>query len=171
MNRAEQQLQNSEEALKHYNDARGSMDRSLSVLPRDYGNFFFVGPGELGYFGGGRLGIGVESLTDQLANYFGVKESKGVLVTQVDESSPAAKAGLKAGDVITAVDNETVDGIDSLIRAVGKKEEGTVSLRIVRNKAEQVLPVTLEKRQKAARPVFPRRRASLAFSAPAIESV
>jgi serine protease Do len=51
-----------------------------------------------------RIGIATQTLTKQLADYFGVSE--GILVTSVNDNSPAAKAGLKAGDVITAVDGE-----------------------------------------------------------------
>jgi serine protease Do len=170
MRRAEQQIQNSEEALKRYGEAR-ALEKGLSALPRDFGNYFFVGPGEFGYFSGGRLGIGVESLTDQLASYFGVKDSKGVLVTQVDDNSPAAKGGLKAGDVITAVDNQPVDSVDALLRAVNKKEEGELSLRVVRDKVEQSVNVTLEKRQRTVRPIVPRHRAALSLSAASTRSV
>jgi predicted metalloprotease with PDZ domain len=161
MKRAEQQLRSSEEALKH--------QKELGKIPKDFGNYFFVGPGEFGYFTGGRLGVGVESLTDQLAAYFGIKDGKGVLVTQVDENSPAAKAGIKAGDVITAVDNESVGTVDSLIRAVGKKESGQISLRVVRNKSEQTFTVTLEKPQNLLHPMFPRRRAGAMVSVSARE--
>ncbi len=51
-----------------------------------------------------RLGVGIEELTPQLAEYFGTKD--GVLVTSVEPDTPAAKAGLKAGDVITSVNGK-----------------------------------------------------------------
>jgi serine protease Do len=53
------------------------------------------------------MGVQVQSLTDQLAAHLGVKH--GVLVTSVESDSPGARAGLKAGDVITAVDGKTVE--------------------------------------------------------------
>jgi len=49
---------------------------------------------------GRRIGVGTSSLGKQLGDYFGVADGKGVLVTSVTENSPAAKAGLKAGDVL-----------------------------------------------------------------------
>src|SRR6185437_4910129 len=55
-----------------------------------------------------RIGISTTQLTNQLAEYFGIGDSTGVLVTSVIDDSPAAKAGLKAGDVITAIDGEKV---------------------------------------------------------------
>jgi serine protease Do len=50
-----------------------------------------------------RIGVSTMELTKQLADYFGITGGKGVLVTSVTDDGPAAKAGLKAGDVITAV--------------------------------------------------------------------
>src|SRR5207237_3079330 len=67
-------------------------------------NFDFDLP-ELG--SGRRLGVSVLELTDQLASYFGVR--RGVLVTAVTEGSPASRAGLKAGDVITGVKRARVE--------------------------------------------------------------
>jgi membrane-associated protease RseP (regulator of RpoE activity) len=123
----------------------------------DFGNFDFVSPGEFTVFRGGRLGVSAESLTEQLAEYFGVKEGRGVLVAQVNENSVASKAGLKAGDVIVAIDNEKIDNVNTFVNTLRKKEEGSVALKIIRNRVEQTVTVTLEKRQ----PPTGRPRASL----------
>jgi S1-C subfamily serine protease len=106
-------------------------------------------------FSTSRLGISAESLTDQLAQFFGVKDGKGVLVASVSDNSAAAKAGIKAGDVIIAVDDKKVESISALVKSLSEKPEGTASIRIVRNHAEQTVNVTLEKRETPA----PRRRA------------
>jgi C-terminal processing protease CtpA/Prc len=150
MKRAEESLKRSAETLKQYQER---------VPPRDFGDFSFVNPGEFSFFGGGRLGISAESLTDQLAEFFGVKDSKGVLVASVDENSAAAKAGIKAGDVIVGVDSEKVDSVRALLKAISAKTEGAIAVKIVRNRAEQTVTVTLEKRE----PSLPRPRA---FAAP-----
>src|SRR5207244_3358714 len=85
-------------------------------------------------FGGGRrIGISTQSLTKQLADYFGVKDG-GLLITSVTENSPAAKAGLKAGDVITAVDGEKVESSGDIARLINKKQDGDVALTIVRDR-------------------------------------
>jgi serine protease Do len=89
-----------------------------------------------------RIGISTMHLTKQLADYFGIADGKGVLVTAVTEDSPAAKAGLKAGDVITAIDGEKVDGAGDLSRAINKKKDGDVTLTIVRNKNQRTITVT-----------------------------
>jgi serine protease Do len=90
-----------------------------------------------------RIGVSTEPLTKQLAEYFGVSE--GILITSVNENSPAAKAGLKAGDVITAVDGEKVDSPGDVSRVINKKQDGPVTLTIVRDRSTQTFTVTPEK--------------------------
>ncbi len=87
-----------------------------------------------------RIGVSTTTLTKQLADYFGVTD--GVLVTSVTEDGPAAKAGIKAGDVITGVDGEKVDSAGDLSRALNKKKEGDVTLTIVRDKNQRTIRVT-----------------------------
>ncbi len=91
-----------------------------------------------------RLGVGIQSLGEQLADYFGVEQ--GVLVTSVEEDSPAASAGLKAGDVIVAVEDEDVEDPEDLFEALSEREAGPVELRIVRDRAERTVTVELEER-------------------------
>jgi S1-C subfamily serine protease len=77
------------------------------------------------------LGIKMQGLTEQLAEYFGVEG--GALVSEVFEDSPAEKAGIKAGDVITELDGETAEDPSDLADKVGDEEPGTkVSLTLVR---------------------------------------
>jgi serine protease Do len=101
-------------------------------------------PGDLSMFlnNSRRIGVSTMSLTKQLADYFGVAEGKGVLVTSVTDDGPAAKAGLRAGDVITAVDGEAVDSPGDISRAINGKKDGEVTLTIVRNKSQQTIRVT-----------------------------
>lgn len=97
---------------------------------------------------GPMLGISGDELTPQLAEYFGVKSGKGVLVREVMAATAADKAGLKAGDVIVKVDGEAITSLGELRRALRKKREGKqVSLTIVRNRAEQNVSVELEEPQ------------------------
>lgn len=92
----------------------------------------------------GRLGITIDELTPQLATYFGVKD--GVLVTAVTEDSPAGRAGLKAGDVITKIGNDPVRSRDDVLRAV-REARDDVTLGIVRDKKESAVTVKLEPRR------------------------
>ncbi len=89
-----------------------------------------------------RIGVSTMQLTKQLADYFGITSGKGVLVTTVVDDGPAAKAGVKAGDVITAIEGEAVDSPGDLSRVINRKKEGDVSLTIIRNKAQQTIRVT-----------------------------
>jgi membrane-associated protease RseP (regulator of RpoE activity) len=104
---------------------------------------------------GARLGISGDDLTPQLAEYFGVKQGKGVLVREVVVGSAAEKAGLKAGDVIVAVDGKEVASVGKLRRALAgdTEEKRKVTLTIVRDKREQTLAVELEPAER----VSPRR--------------
>lgn len=106
-----------------------------------------INPGEGGFafaFGNRRIGVSTEPLTKQLADYFGVKDG-GLLITSVNDNSPAAKVGLKAGDVITAVDGEKVTSPGDVSRAISKKEDGPVSLTIIRDRNSRTVTVTPEK--------------------------
>lgn len=91
-----------------------------------------------------RIGVSTMQLNKQLADYFGVSDDKGILITEVSEDSPAAKAGIKAGDVIIAVDGEAVDKVGDLSRAINKKKEGEITLTVIRNKSQQLIRVTPE---------------------------
>jgi S1-C subfamily serine protease len=92
------------------------------------------------------LGISGETLAeaDQLAEFFGVTD--GVLVRSVRKGSAAEKAGIKAGDVITKIDDTHIGNSMDITRTLrevrGKKS--TVTVTVVRNKKEMVVPVTVE---------------------------
>jgi serine protease Do len=99
---------------------------------------FFVSPG--------RLGISVDTLSEQLAEYFGTRE--GVLVTSVSSSSAAEKAGVKAGDVITAINGEAVSSASELTRRAQRLDEGDeFTLAVVRDRKPLTLKGTVERRQ------------------------
>jgi membrane-associated protease RseP (regulator of RpoE activity) len=90
--------------------------------------------------GRGRLGVRVQDLSEELASYFGVKS--GVLVAGVEADAPAAKAGIKAGDVITAVNGQAITEPGELRREVAKVEDGkTADLSVTRDKKPLTLKV------------------------------
>jgi C-terminal processing protease CtpA/Prc len=100
------------------------------------------------YFGsGGRLGLTLEDLSAGLSEYFGVKH--GALVRSVSEGSVAAKAGIKAGDVITAVNGTTVDEPGDVRRAIDHLEDqADVTIEVVRDKKPQTMKGKLEPRER-----------------------
>ena len=89
-----------------------------------------------------RIGVSTMELSKQLAEFFGIASGHGVLVTSVSSDGPAAKSGVKAGDVITAVDGEAVDSPGDIARLINRKKDGDVTLTVVRNKSEQTIRVT-----------------------------
>ena len=93
--------------------------------------------------GRARLGIRGESIDGQLAGYFGV--AAGVLVRHVGEETVAAAAGLRAGDVITAIDGEAVDDLGALRRRLSALDPGaSFAVAVMRDGAETSLPAELE---------------------------
>ncbi len=130
-----------QEALRFAPDQTGVE----SELRRELGSFadrlgvqrfaFAIGPAA-------RLGVNAHELTDQLAGYFGVDD--GVLISQVDEVSVAAEAGLQAGDVITAVDGRAVGDVGSLRRRLSGLAPGDeVVIAITRAGSELELTATI----------------------------
>jgi serine protease Do len=96
---------------------------------------------------GNVLGITVGDLSDQLAQYFGTKE--GVLVTSVADNSAAAKAGVKAGDVITSFNGSDVTTPSDLRRRVQRLEDGDeFTVGVVRDKKA----ITLKGKADTTRP-------------------
>jgi S1-C subfamily serine protease len=112
------------------------MARTLQAVPS------VMDGARAGVMSRGRLGASVQSLNSELAAYFGVKS--GVLVSSVQKDSAAEKAGLKAGDVITAIDGHNVTSAPELISAL---PTGTgshdVNLTVTRDKKELTLKATV----------------------------
>jgi C-terminal processing protease CtpA/Prc len=105
-----------------------------------------------------RLGVDAEDLTGQLGAYFGIPEGEGILVRTVNSDSPAEKAGVKAGDVITTFNGERIRTTGELREKLAGIEGGkSVTLGLLRNKSEVKVtvelpaPVSKEKRKVAFR--------------------
>lgn len=105
---------------------------------------------------GNRFGITIDDLSLQLAEYFGTKD--GVLVSSVEDNSAAAKAGVKAGDVITSVNGSSVESSSELRRRLSSLDPGEeFSLVIVRDKRTMTLKGKLEsagERRRTARTIL-----------------
>jgi membrane-associated protease RseP (regulator of RpoE activity) len=107
-------------------------------------------PGGLWSIGAnGYLGINMLELTPELRTHFGVAEDTGIMISSVEEDSPAAKAGLQVGDILTSIDGEQVTGSRSVVGMIAPHEEGeVVALGIFRDGGHNDLNVTLEKRER-----------------------
>lgn len=105
----------------------------------DYHSGVFMFPGAHA-----RLGIDAEDLSGQLGTYFGAPDGQGILVRGVSSGSPAEKAGVKAGDVITSFNGERIRSVGELReKLMAKKDDKSVKLGILRNKSSLTLDVEL----------------------------
>ena len=95
----------------------------------------------------GYLGVSIQSITPALMDSFGLKTNKGALVGGVEPSSPAAKAGLKTGDVITALNGQPVTDANSLRLQVSAFAPDTeLTLDVLRDGKEKEIVATTRER-------------------------
>lgn len=93
------------------------------------------------------LGVGIQDLTPELAEYYQVKEQKGALVTQVYDGDPADKAGIKTGDIIVGVDGKKVSSGRELSRTIANAPVGAqIPIAILRDGQEKTFHVELTER-------------------------
>jgi serine protease Do len=136
-----------------------SADGVLRGFPRDFqfnfdGNRFNLWDGPFG--SSARLGVVVTPLSEQLASYFGVKD--GVLVSEVQADTPAATAGLKAGDVITSVNGHAVMDAQDVVNEIRDVQAGgSIELKVTRDRKDVTLKATFPERRRltatAGRPI------------------
>ena len=134
-----------------------ALDRSLRGIPR------WFDPGVPGprpqrpFSRPPRLGVALVPLSDQLRTFFGVSE--GVLVSEVTTGSPAAEAGLRAGDVITHVGGAVMNSAADVVRAVEEAGAGvSLEIAVVRDSQKLTVRATLpgdRGRQPSRQPVWP----------------
>jgi membrane-associated protease RseP (regulator of RpoE activity) len=116
--------------------------------------------GPVVFAGPPRLGIDAEDLAGQLGSFFGAPDGEGILVRSVNSGSPAEKAGIKAGDVITSLNGERIRSVGNLRQKLAaqhneknkdtdnkdkesKDKTRTVKLGVLRNKSDISLNVEL----------------------------
>jgi len=88
------------------------------------------------------VGADVNPVRTQLADYFGVKSGTGLLVESVDDQSPAARAGLKAGDVVVKVDSVQMTSRNDWLKAIRNHRGQMVQVTVMRNKQEMTLTMS-----------------------------
>ncbi|MEB3045477.1 DegQ family serine endoprotease [Rhizobium mulingense] len=92
----------------------------------------------------GRLGIGIQDLTPDLAEALRLGDLRGALIANIEPGSAAERAGLKTGDVVTAIDGRPIHGSTDLRNRIGLTPAGSkVSLTVKRGDDEQVIAVTI----------------------------
>jgi serine protease Do len=92
----------------------------------------------------GWIGVQIQPVTADIADSLGLKQAKGALVAEPQEGSPAAKAGVKSGDVIVSLNGEPVPDARTLARRISSMPPGTaVKIGVFRNGREEVLSMVL----------------------------
>ena len=92
----------------------------------------------------GKLGVSIQPITSDLAASLGIKEVRGVLISGVTPGGPADRAGIKTGDIVTAINGQPANDPNELRNRIASSEPGTtVTLTVLRNDKEMQLKATL----------------------------
>jgi serine protease Do len=96
----------------------------------------------------GWLGVGIQPLSKEMREYYGIQEDQGVLVSQVFPGDPADKAGIQPKDIITAVDGEKISDARDLTGKIASLPVGsTAKVEVLRDGKEKTFKVTIAKRE------------------------
>ena len=94
------------------------------------------------------LGVSLVDLTDELREHFGAPKDAGLLVSSVEDGSPADKSGIQTGDIIVAIDGKDVQSTSELRKALREKKDGdTVRVEVLRGRARQTFVATVVERE------------------------
>jgi serine protease Do len=97
-----------------------------------------------GHVARGRIGVGIQGIDEDLAKALGLDRPRGALVEEVESGTPAANAGIKAGDVILAVDGQDVPRSEELPRMIARHAPGShVKLTVLHDRQKRDVDVTL----------------------------
>jgi serine protease Do len=96
----------------------------------------------------GWLGVGIQPMSEEMREYYGLEDGQGVLVSQVFPGDPADKAGIQAQDIIVGVNGEKIEDARDLTGMIASLPVGsTANIRVIRNGTEKTFPVTIAKRE------------------------
>ena len=92
----------------------------------------------------GRIGVGIQAVTQDLAEAFGLKTPRGAVITQLEKGQPGEKAGLKVGDIVVALNGQTINSANDLPVKISSMKPGTqAKLTILRDGKEKEVTVTV----------------------------
>ncbi|MDH3891242.1 MAG: PDZ domain-containing protein [candidate division Zixibacteria bacterium] len=111
----------------------------------DAGSNYSYGLGNWSHSSHAYIGVHVTDLSRQLGEFFGVDKGRGALIREVEEDSPADEAGLKAGDVIVAIDSDKIRDAGDVAEYIHDTEPGdNLSVTVMRDKVEVTLEVEVD---------------------------
>jgi len=94
------------------------------------------------------IGIYVQELNRELSDHFGVKEGNGLLISKIEEKSPAAEAGLEVGDVIVKAEGQRVESTRELSEIIQDKEKGEeIEIEFLRDNKTKKADVKIEENE------------------------
>jgi serine protease Do len=126
-----------------YSPSGGSVGIGFAI-PADTVNMVVAQLKDKGFVTRGWIGVNIQPVTADIANSLGLKKAEGALVADRQKDGPAAKAGIKAGDVITTINGEDVKNSRDLAQKIAAITPGqSVTLGIWRNNETKTLTVTL----------------------------
>jgi membrane-associated protease RseP (regulator of RpoE activity) len=120
---------------------RDGQPLTIAVTPekRDFSAFHMM-------MSGRRLGVNLQNLDPDLAAYFQVDPNEGVLVTRIESDSPAEKAGIHSGDIITHINGNKVSSAEDVAKMISEGDAETVELIVLRHGAQQKIIAKPENR-------------------------
>jgi serine protease Do len=125
-----------EELGQHLEDAGRELERLRIEAPSGWAGAYRLGHRP-------RLGVRLVEVTPELREHLGGQPDAGVLVSQVMKGMPAEMAGIRVGDLIEAVDGQSIEDVGDLVEAIEGSEGGVLRIDIVRDKREQTVEVVL----------------------------
>ncbi len=98
------------------------------------------------------IGVHVTDLTRQLGEFFGIEHGRGALISEIEEDSPAAEAGLRAGDVIVGIDSDRIRDAEDVVEYISETEPGDrITVALIREKAELTLEIEVDETHNESR--------------------
>jgi serine protease Do len=98
----------------------------------------------------GWLGVGIQDINDEMADYYGIKDKEGVLISKVFPGDPADEAGIKTKDIITEVNGQKIKSSHELTRIIADFHVGEkVKIKVLRDGKEKTFTVKIAKRKQA----------------------
>ena len=143
----------SEDFSENWSDWADEMDDSIRVLPH-FGrgsNFHVLRSG-----GRPKLGVQLSETTPELREHFGADAGAGVLISMILPDTPAADAGLRVGDLIVAIDGESVSSASEIVEELGDKEGETFPIDVIRDGRSVSIDVDIPEREEQERHSGPR---------------
>ncbi|MDQ5857397.1 MAG: PDZ domain-containing protein [Acidobacteriota bacterium] len=132
----------------------GDDDKVIVSVDDDDFDVHGVGPLVVRVGSRGFIGVTLVEITPELRAHYGAPREAGVVVSGVEADTPAGRAGVQVGDVITSVDGEKVRWTGDVSRAVRDKKGGeTVEVEIVRDRAPRKMNITVEERKPRERSI------------------